>query len=62
MLSRRGIFQLSQRDVTEMERLHKFVRDAAEVLKQYPMPDIFFGRKTQEPFPKEKPLKEIVGD
>jgi len=53
MLSRRGICLLSQREINDLERQRKFAREAAEILKQCPSPDIFIGRKTQEPFPKE---------
>jgi hypothetical protein len=62
MRSRRGFYRLSQREISEVERQRKFAREASELLKRIPMPDTFFGRKTQEPFPKEKQLRKIVDD
>jgi hypothetical protein len=50
---RRGICHLSRREIDELQRLREFVREASEVLKRFPMPDTFLGRKTQEPFPKQ---------
>ena len=63
MQSRRRICDLSQHEISEMERQRKLAQEASELLKR-PMPDTFFGRKTQEPFPKETTLAEeyIVGD
>jgi hypothetical protein len=64
MLSRRDVRHLSRHDINEMERQRKFAREAAEILKQCPKPDIFIGRKTQEPFPAELQIKDgiTVGD
>jgi len=59
MLLRRGICRPSKRDIDELERLREFARGAGEVLRRFPMPDTFIGRKTQEPFPKEaQPTRE----
>jgi hypothetical protein len=57
MPSQRGIFRLSQRDITDIERLRELVRTTADILKRFPAPDTFIGRKTQEPFPMERELK-----
>ena len=59
MRSWRGFYRLSQRQISEMERQRKFAREASELLKRIPMPDTFFGRKTQEPFPKEENRRRL---
>ena len=59
MRSRRGFYRLSQREISEVERQRKFAREASELLKRIPMPDTFFGRKTQEPFPKEENRRRL---
>jgi hypothetical protein len=56
MPSRRGIFRLFQRDITDIDRLRELVRTTADILKRFPTPDTFIGRKTQEPFPMETRL------
>jgi len=58
MLSQRGIHRLSPNEITEMARLREIVREAADILKRFPKPDTFIGRKTQEPFPKETKTAE----
>jgi hypothetical protein len=64
MLSRRGIYQLSHHETADIERLRQFAMEAADVLKRFPKPDTFMGRKTQEPFPVEpnKKREKTVGD
>jgi hypothetical protein len=52
MLSRHGICRPSQNDINEMDLLRAFAQDAIELLKRFPEPDTFLGRKTQEAFPK----------
>jgi hypothetical protein len=53
MRFRRGICQISERDINEINNLRAFVAEAIEVLRRCPKPDTFIGRKTQEPFPRE---------
>jgi hypothetical protein len=54
MLYQRGICRLSRSDIDEIDRLRELVRQARQLLKRFPKPDTFLGRKTQEPFPKEE--------
>jgi len=68
MPSRRAIYRLSQHEITEMARLREIAREAAEILKRFPLPDTFIGRKTQEPSPNEAKIieqespRKIAGD
>ncbi len=54
MLYRRGICRTSHSEISEIACLRELVRQAGELLKRFPEPDTFLGRKTQEPFPKEE--------
>lgn len=40
--------------VTQIRRTRDIIRRTAQSLKDDPKPDTFLGRKTQEPFPKQK--------
>jgi hypothetical protein len=60
MRCRRGICRLSEDDIREIDRLREFVAEAIEILKRYPRPDTFIGRKTQEPFPQETKTTEDI--
>jgi hypothetical protein len=48
---RPGIRRPSKHEISEIDRLRELAREAADILRQYPRPDTFLGRKTQEPFP-----------
>lgn len=54
MRYQRKLFRPSADDTNEIDRLRKLVQDTAALLQRYPAPDTFLGRKTQEPFPKER--------
>ena len=43
-------------DRRAIARAHDAVERSAELLRRYPRPDIFLGRQTFEPFPKEEEL------
>jgi hypothetical protein len=58
MLSRRGICRPSRFETSDVERMRKFIQEAIDVLKRFPEPDTFIGRKTQEPFPREAQATE----
>jgi hypothetical protein len=63
MVLRRGICRPSQHDEDGIKRMRAFVRDAAEILKRFPKPDTFIGRKTQEPFPQDTQItRKTTGD
>jgi hypothetical protein len=51
-------FQFSRPNPEEDEKqarlMRKVIADSLEILRKSPPPDTFLGRKTQEPFPKEK--------
>lgn len=48
----------TQSDADHVEEIRKLGEESLEALKRKPSPDTFLGRKTQEPFPKEKEKDE----
>jgi hypothetical protein len=43
-----------EEDEKQARLMRKVIADSLEILRKSPPPDTFLGRKTQEPFPKEK--------
>ena len=43
-----------EEDAKQARLIRKVIADSLEILRKSPPPDTFLGRKTQEPFPKEK--------
>jgi hypothetical protein len=54
MMSRRGIRRPSRSEVKQLNVLRKIIHEMTDILQRCPRPDIFLGRKTQEPFPQQK--------
>jgi hypothetical protein len=56
-----GIFRTSNNaeelDAKHLEKVRVAIERARQALVDYPSPDTFAGRKTQEPFPIEKDFR-----
>lgn len=60
-----GIFRTSNNakelDAKHLERIRIAIERARQALVDYPSPDTFAGRKTQEPFPVERDFRRRSG-
>jgi hypothetical protein len=56
-----GIFRTpnnaKEQDAKHLERVREAIERARQALVDYPSPDTFAGRKTQEPFPLERDFR-----